>query len=562
MGQGQNARFSYLKKVFYFTHIMGLSAAALFPFAVSPLLGSMVLSPAFFGLSLLFGYAVAVSSYFYIRATLKKQLRLQLQLLEPLTGQLEVGHESLEALTETVASGVAQVQQLVESVMSTADKLVPFYRSVAQSTLYLADRAKDGLTAAHETRKDVLIMEDKQQDVVALMNSLSQRSQDEAALSRQLAQSLGEVARATDHSTTKFIETTTAVEEMTASVREVANQAEEIARSVEDTAQQMDAIGDSFERIRKGSAAGNQAVQRVKQDAEEGLQVMTRSNEEFDLIAQQSQQAMAAMIRLSNQAKQVGKIIGVIKDLVGDTELLAFNAAIIAAKAGDEGKGFAVVADEIKDLADRTTDSAQDIQRIIQAISKDTEEALQAVDATAKRISHGKENSLRTGAAFNQIVSSVGLASAATDEISQLTSTQGERAKAMLNEAGQSLRSVRAVARAMKEQRSGIMRIQEGTTEMKSAADQVARGMEEQLRATHELDRGLTEREEQILAVVEANRFQQQASERLSRHFERAEVRLHKNVEKAELMAAEIDELEKMTDVLRNLGQDYLKNRN
>ncbi|HEY5672150.1 MAG TPA: methyl-accepting chemotaxis protein [Malonomonas sp.] len=561
MGQEQNADLSYLKKVFYFTHIMGLSAAALFPFAVSPVVGSVAFSPAFVFMSVLFGYGVAVSSYFYIRETLKKQLRLQLRLLEPLTGQLEVGHESLESLTDSVEGGVAQVKHLVESVLGTADKLVPYYRSVSQSTLFLADRAKDGLAAAHDTRRDVVTMEDKQKDVVALMSSLSQRSQDEAALSRQLAQSLGEMARATDHSTAKFIETTTAVEEMTASVREVANQAEDIARSVEDTAQQMDAIGESFERIRKGSAAGNEAVQKVKRDAEEGLQVMTRSNEEFDLIAHESQQAMEAMVRLSNQAKQVGKIIGVIKDLVGDTELLAFNAAIIAAKAGDEGKGFAVVADEIKDLADRTTDSAQDIQRIIQAISKDTEEALQAVDATAKRITHGKENSLRTGEALNQIVKSVGLASAATDEISQLTSTQGSRAKAMLNDAGQSLRSVRAVARAMKEQRTGIVRIQEGTSEMKSAADQVARGMEEQLRATHELDRGLAEREEQILAVAEANRFQQAASERLSRHFEKAEVRLHKNVEKAALITAEVKELEKLTDELRRLGQDYLKRK-
>ena len=393
------------------------------------------------------------------------------------------------------------------------------------------------------------------------MSSLSQRSQDESALSRQLAQSLEEMARATDHSTAKFIETTTAVEQMTASVREVANQADEISRSVEDTAQQMDAIGDSFERISKGSAAGNEAVQKVKLDAEEGLQVMTRSNEEFDLIAHESQQAMAAMVRLSNQAKQVGKIIGVIKDLVGDTELLAFNAAIIAAKAGDEGKGFAVVADEIKELADRTTDSAQDIQRIIQAISKDTEEALQAVDATAKRIEQGKDNSLRTGEALNQIVTSVDRASAATDEISQLTSVQGERAKVMLNDAGQSLRSVRAVARAMKEQRTGISRIQDGVTEMKSAADQVALGMDEQLRATHDLDRGLTERDEQIIAVIEANKFQQEASERLSVHFERAGKRLHKNVEKSNLITDDIRELETLTEDLRTLGRGYLEKK-
>jgi methyl-accepting chemotaxis protein len=481
-------------------------------------------------------------------------LRLQLELLASLTGRLGTDNETLESLTLTLEGGVAQVQHLLDSVMKTSDKLIPYFRSLAQAALFLADRANEGLAAAQVTRKDVEIMEVKQQAVIALMNALSQRSQDESALSRELSQSLEEMTRAIDHSTAKFIETTTAVEEMTASVREVANQAEEIARSVEVTAQQLDSIGESFERIRNGAAAGNQAVQKVKGDAEEGLQVMQRSNEEFDLIAHESQRAMRVMERLSHQARQVGKIIGVIKDLVGDTELLAFNAAIIAAKAGDEGKGFAVVAEEIKELADRTADSAQDIQRIIQAIGKDTEEALQAVDATARRISQGKENSLRTGEALNQIVTSVGLASAATDEISRLTSAQGERARAMLMEAGQSLRSVRAVARAMKEQRTGISRIQGGVTEMKSAADLVARGMDEQLRATRDLDRGLTEREDQILAVVEANNIQRQAAQRMAQHFEVAEKRLRNNVAKTAAIAGEIEELESLTEDLRELG--------
>ncbi len=558
MTQGQSTGLSYLRKVFYFTHIMGLSAAALFPFAVWPQIGDKAFAPGFVLMTVLFGYFVAVSSYFFIRSTLKRQLRSQLDMLEPLTGKVETGDESLETLTSALDNGVAQIQQLFQAVMSTSDKLIPYYRSLSQAALFLADRANEGLAAAKLTSKDVEVMEAKQQDVIMLIKSLSSQSQDEAALSRELSQSLEEMARAMDHSTAKFIETTTAVEEMTASVREVANQAEDIARSVEDTAQQMDTIGESFERIKTGSASGNEAVQKVKQDAKEGLQMMTQTLSEIDLMATESQQAMAAMERLAHQAQEVGKIIGVIKELVGDTELLAFNAAIIAAKAGDEGKGFAVVADEIKDLADRTTDSAQDIQRIIQAISKDTEEALTAVEATVKRVNQGKENSMRTGDALNQIVHSVDLASAATDEISQLTSVQGERARLMLNDAGQSLRSVRAVARAMKEQRTGINRIQDGVTEMKSAADQVARGMDEQLRATRELDRGLADRDEQIHAIVEANNFQQQASKRLTEHFEKAENRLQKNVVKTSAIFNEIDELEKLTEKLRQLGQNYM----
>ncbi len=553
----QKAGFSYLKKVFYFIHLMGLIAAVLFPFAVYPLIGKLAFKPSFVIMVAVFGYGVAMAAFLFARMTLKKQLQTQLEVLESLIGKTESGDTTLEAMAAALEGGVVQVQQLFAEVMTIADRLIPYYRSLNQASRDLSDRANEGLAAAQVISKDVEIMGERQQEVTSLMNSLSNQSQDESALSRELSQSLEEMAHAMDHSTVKFIETTTSVEEMTTSVREVANQAEDIAQSVEDTAQQMDNIADSFEKIRDVSTAGSEAVKKVKQDAEEGLQMMTRTLSEIDLMSRESQQAMSVMERLSHQAQQVGKIIGVIKELVGDTELLAFNAAIIAAKAGDEGKGFAVVADEIKDLADRTTDSAQDIQRIIQAISKDTDEALTAVEATVQRVNQGKENSMRTGDALNQIVHSIDLASATSDEISKLTGMQGAWSRQILNDAGQSLRSVHAVARAMKEQRTGIIRIQDGVSEMKSAADQVALGMDEQLQATKDLDRGLTGREEQIQAALEANHFQQQASERLTAHFQKVEARLQQNVAKTSTIFAGVDELEKLTDRLRQLGRKY-----
>lgn len=557
MGRGTANGSSYLKKVFFFTHSVGIAAGVLFIFVARFLIGDQAQDPVFMSLCVGFGYLVAVVSYLFIRSSLKKQLRLQLDMLAPLTGEIEVEDETLESLTEALQAGTGRVQGLVENMLVISDKLLPHCHNMNQASLYLAGRAKEGLTAAKVNNKNVELMEAKQQDVSELMKVLSHRSQDEAALSRELAASLEEMARAIDHSTVKFLETTTAVEEMTASVREVSNQAEEIARSVEGTSQDLDTIGDSFERIRQGSAAGNDAVQKVKVDAEAGLGMMQQSLEEMDLIFHESQKATGTMKRLSQQAQQVGKIIAVIKELVGDTELLAFNAAIIAAKAGDEGKGFAVVADEIKDLADRTTDSAQDIQRIINAISKDTEEALSAVEATADRIDQGKENSVKTGEALNKIVSSVELASAATDEINQLTGEQGEKARGMLKEAGESLRSVRAVARAMNEQKIGIQRIQEGVTEMKMAADQVAHGMEEQVRATKELDRGLNDREEQVQAVNQATNFLHDAAQRLFEHFTNAQKRLSTNVTRATAASEESAELEALSNELRELGQNF-----
>jgi methyl-accepting chemotaxis protein len=277
----------------------------------------------------------------------------------------------------------------------------------------------------------------------------------------------------------------------------------------------------------------------------------------MERIEEESLRATDAMKRLSVQTGEVAKIIEVIKELVSDTELLAFNAAIIAAKAGEEGKGFSVVAEEIRDLADRTTASAQDIHRIVRGISGDTREVTAAVDATAKRIATGKKLSLSTGEALRKIMASAVDAAGASEQIARLTGEQNERAQGLLDQAGKNLNAVKSMAMAMQKQQSDLREIEAGVNDMKSASDQIASGMEEQVRANHEFDRSLNEREEQIKKVTGSTRYQMEVSNKVSEHFGRSEERLRRNAEKAAGIIRGISEMERLTDKLRALAEEF-----
>jgi methyl-accepting chemotaxis protein len=553
----RTSHLSYLKKVFYFTHGIGLAAGLVFPFIVSPIIGVNVHTLSFTLCCLFMGYGIGAAMFFFVRITLKRQLRQQLELLQPLTGRVETDEESIEAMHKVIESSVGHVDTLIRQLIATVDQFVPFYRSLAEGSRYLSDRAQDGLEAALRTRQDVAAMETKQQDVMNRIQQLSDRSQDEASMSRQLSASLEEMASAMDHSTAKFLETSSSVDELVSSVSEVASQADEIARAVEGTAQDLDATGEALNRIRAGAQESTQTVETVKKDAESGLNVVQRAIDEMELIETESGKAMAAMERLGRQTREVAKIIEVIRELVSDTELLAFNAAIIAAKAGEEGKGFSVVAEEIRDLADRTATSAQDIQRIIQAIGGETRHVTAAVEATGKRIDTGKQLSLSAGEALGKIVASANAAVHASEGIAQITSLQGERARTLIDDAGQSLRSVRAIARAIQEQQLAIARIQEGVSQMKAASDQIARGMEEQVQANKAFDRGLADREKQVLAIHEATGFQRDTSQKVFQHFASSEQRLRKNAERAKMILETIDVLEKLADRLRDLAASF-----
>ncbi|MGK2908065.1 MAG: methyl-accepting chemotaxis protein [Desulfuromonadales bacterium] len=550
---------TYLRMLFLFNHGAGLLIGAAFPLFAYLVLGESALTPPFFFTCAIFGLCLGAVSYWFVRQTLKKQLQQQLETLHELLGVEESVHDvqTVEGLLSTVNNTVSKVRTLLANLHETVDEFVPHYQALADASRYLSARAEDGLLAAEKARTDVNGMHQKQQTVISQVESLTNRSQDDAAISRELSASLEEMAGALEHSSQKFLETTRNVDEMVHSIQNATSQAEQMAHITEGTARDLDQIGEALDRLRAGVNSNAESSAAVKQDAEQGVKVVQSFTSEMDRIDEESQKAIIAMQRLSRQTVQVTKIIEVIKDLVSDTELLAFNAAIIAAKAGAEGRGFSVVAEEIRDLADRTTTSADEIEAIIKSISKDTEQVKKSVESTGHFIGRGKELSCSTAEALSKIVGSSSQAAADSHELSQQTAEQGRRARSMINQAGSSLRSVRAIVETMERQATAIGLIDSGVDEMKSAADQIARGFDEQVKANREFDRSLTAREVQIQTIFEATRFQMETVEKIFAHFGRSEDRLSANAQKSRIIIDEINELERLTRQLNELASCF-----
>jgi methyl-accepting chemotaxis protein len=555
-------KLTFMRRLLLATQIIGLAAGAVFPVIAAPMLGPAVYAWPFMLSCVVMGLSVGAVLYLLVRATLRRQLRQQLEALRPIVGHGQTADSSVEGLESAVNGTVAEIRALIGNTIATIDTFVPHYRILAESSRYLSDRTTEGKEAASAARRNIEAMSEKQRQISSQVELLTHRTQDEAALSRELSAALEEMSLAMEQSNARFLETTSTVDEMASSIREVGDQSERISRTVEATARDLDTIGESLNKIRRDTAAGADKVREVRVDAENGLQVVETSFGELERIAGESQKAMAAMARLELQTEEVGKIVGVIRELVSDTELLAFNAAIIAAQAGAEGRGFSVVAEEIKDLADRTTTSAKDIQRIIQAIARDTGEVTKAVAATGERIAEGKRQSQSAGAALRKIVTSADEASAASGEVAKLTVEQGERARALLEGAAQSINSVKAIAKAIQEQQIAAGRIQQGVAAMKGASDQIARGMDEQLRAKRDLDRGLEERNTQFAGVSEALHFQLAVTQEVFAHFNASENRLRGNAERAETINREIVELESLATRLREVSEQFSGLRN
>lgn len=195
----------------------------------------------------------------------------------------------------------------------------------------------------------------------------------------QLSSTADQVARASEGQDERVLQSASAVEEMTMTAGEVARNSTEAARIAQETAEM----------------------------ARDGQEVMTQTVSEMQQISEVVGRAAQIIMTLGQSSDQIGEIVRVIEDIADQTNLLALNAAIEAARAGEQGRGFAVVADEVRKLAERTTKATKEIGDMIRHIQQDTKSAVSSMDQGTNQVGQGVELANKTGEALVKIHSMV-----------------------------------------------------------------------------------------------------------------------------------------------------------
>ena len=221
-----------------------------------------------------------------------------------------------------------------------------------------------------------------------------------------------------------------------------------IARGTERAASQSTSVAIACEEMAATSAeiASNcirtvEISNRTTQTALDGSKVVDNAVQSIQRIADKVQQSARTVASLGTRSEQIGNIVGTIEDIADQTNLLALNAAIEAARAGEQGRGFAVVADEVRALAERTTKATREIGEMIKAIQKETQSAVDAMEEGVQEVERGTQDASRSGRALEDILNQVG---DLTSQINQIA-TAAEQQTATTNEISKSMHQITEV---------------------------------------------------------------------------------------------------------------------
>lgn len=240
------------------------------------------------------------------------------------------------------------------------------------------------------------------------------------------------------------------------SAEELSASSEQLARSSQESSSQTDQVATATEEmsatileVAKNSSQAADSSKKALETANKGGEIVSQSIRGMNQIAQTVQKSTQTIKTLGENSQQIGEITAVIDDIADQTNLLALNAAIEAARAGEQGRGFAVVADEVRKLAERTTKATKEISSMIKSIQSDTIGAVSSMEAGTTEVAKGVDMTLKAGESLKEIVNMVQNVSDMINQIATATEEQSTAAEEIST-------SIDTIASLTKESTAGI----------------------------------------------------------------------------------------------------------
>jgi methyl-accepting chemotaxis protein len=425
---------------------------------------------------------------------------------DPLDSEDELGDlaRSFDSMTLALRATVTRVAQAADRVEHASGAI----GGAAHSVTHVSRAQVAGVEQAAVSMRRI----DEQVREIATASQTVRESMEEAASSLV---ELGSTSEQLRENTLAFSARTEAVveavQELNQSVIHVAGNADVLAAAASDVSSSMEETSAAVREVDANSERTSRLATRTSSSADHGRERVHQTIRSMEAIHEATDTAQRQIHALGDRIRDIGGVLDVIDDVADETNLLALNAAIIAAQAGEQGRPFTVVATQIKALANRVREHTKEIAELIQAVKDESANVTQAIAGGTERVRSGVTLWHEAGSALDEIAQAARESQGHTTEIRSAVQEQANAVRHVADLMERVREGVSEIHAALVEQRRNADHLHEGTAAMGDTAKHMGTATAEQATSTRRVQSSIEQIADAIARIHDTLQEQSRA---------------------------------------------------